>query len=559
MSEPVQKSGTVLGSSAVMAAGTVFSRLSGFARTTLLAAALGTSLHADVFNIANTIPNMLYILLAGGVFNAVLVPQLVRALRNDEDGGTAYTNRIVTLAAIFLAAVSVLLVVAAPLVMRVLLDPQFFTDAYHEQLESIILLARYCLPQVFFYGMFVLVGQVLNSRGVFGPMMWAPIANNVVAIAVLVGYLLVYGPARGAELCGGFSDGAAAFLGIGSTLGIVIQLLVLIPYLHKSGFRFRARYDFRGAGLGHTFRLGVWTVLFVVANQVAYTVVVRIASGGTLNSGVCDPSGSSSGTGYTIYANSFLLVMVPHAVITVSLATAVLPRLSAYAADHDVRAVGRSVVSTMRSAYALVLPLLALLPVVAPDLANVMFGWGSASQSYPDFVPTLSLFVVGTFFFTSHYLVLRGFYALEQNKRVFGIQCVIAAVNIAAALLLTRDISSSQTAPRLVVAYTIAYAVGATLSYAQLSRRTGGLGGRSLTRFAVRMTLVVGLSVGFAWLVRVGLLEVVASGTKVDAALRLVLVGAAGGLAYLALARLFRVGEVTEMVGMLTSRLRRRG
>ncbi|MGO4254877.1 murein biosynthesis integral membrane protein MurJ [Marmoricola sp. RAF53] len=554
---PVPRQPSVLSSSAVMAAGTVFSRMSGFVRTTLLAAALGTGLHADVFNIANTIPNMLYILLAGGVFNAVLVPQLVRALKNDEDGGAAYTNRIITLAAIFLAAVSVVLVLAAPLVMRVLLDPQFFTVTYAEQRDSIITLARYCLPQVFFYGMFVLIGQVLNSRGVFGPMMWAPIANNLVAIAVLVGYLVVYGTAEGDELCAGFSGSAAAFLGIGSTLGIVIQFLVLIPYLRRSGFRFRARYDFRGAGLGHTFRLGVWTVLFVVANQVAYTVVVRIASGGTLNGGVCDPSGSSSGTGYTIYSNSFLLVMVPHAVITVSLATAVLPRLSAFAADHDFRAVGRSVVSTMRSAYALVLPLLALLPVVAPDLANVMFGWGSASDSYSDFVPTLSLFVIGTFFFTSHYLVLRGFYALEQNKRVFGIQCVIAAVNIVAAVLLTRDISSAQTAPRLVISYTIAYAVGATLSYAQLSRRTGGLGGRSLVRFGIRMAVVVGLSVGFAWLVRTGLLEVLGGSGKVDAAVRLVLVGSAGGIAYLALARLFHLEEIGEVVGLLTARLPR--
>ena len=544
-----------------MASGTVVSRLSGFVRTTLLAAALGTGLHADVFNIANTIPNMLYILLAGGVFNAVLVPQLVRALKNDADGGAAYTNRIITLAALFLAAVSVVLVVAAPLVMRVLLDPQFFTAHYAEQRESIITLARYCLPQVFFYGMFVLVGQVLNARGVFGPMMWAPIANNVIAVLVLVGYLLVYGSAQGDELCSGFSGSAAAFLGIGSTLGIVVQFLVLIPYLRRSGFRFRARYDFRGAGLGHTFRLGVWTVLFVVANQIAYTVVVRIASGGTLGGGPCDPSGAEQGTGYTIYSSSFLLVMVPHAVITVSLATAVLPRLSAYAADHDLRAVGRSVVSTMRSAYVLVLPLLAMLPVIAPDVANLIFGWGSARATYTNFVPTLSLFVVGTFFFTSHYLVLRGFYALEQNRRVFWIQCVIAAVNVGAAVLLTRDISSAQTAPRLVIAYSLAYAVGATMSYAQLSRRVGGLGGRSLVRFAVRLGIVVGLSVGLAWLVRQGLLEVLGGSTKPDALVRLAITSAVGGLAYLSLARLFRLEEMGEVVSMLTMRVsgRRRG
>ena len=192
-------SDSLLSSTAVMAAGTIVSRLSGFVRGILLAAALGVTLHADVFNIANTVPNMLYILLAGGVVNAVLVPQLVRAMKNDPDGGEAYTNRIITLAGLFLAVVTVLLVLAAPLLMRLFLGSEYFTPALAAQRESVIDFARYCLPQVFFYGMFVLVGQVLNARGRFGPMMWAPIANNVVAVLVLTTYLVVYGPAVGPE------------------------------------------------------------------------------------------------------------------------------------------------------------------------------------------------------------------------------------------------------------------------------------------------------------------------------------------------------------------------
>ena len=131
-------------------------------RSALLAAALGQQLHADLFTIGNTIPNMLYILLAGGVFNAVLVPQAGRAMKHDEDGGDAYTNRIVTLAALFLGVVTVLLVVAAPG------DEDLPRRLVHlrqprPQRESVIDFARYCLPQVFFYGMFVLAGQILNS------------------------------------------------------------------------------------------------------------------------------------------------------------------------------------------------------------------------------------------------------------------------------------------------------------------------------------------------------------------------------------------------------------
>ena len=412
---------SLLSASAVMAAGTIVSRLSGFVRSTLLVAALGASLHADVFNIANTVPNMLYILLAGGVVNAVLVPQLVRAMRKDPDGGDAYTNRVITLAGLFLAIVTVLLVVAAPLLMRLFLDPKFFTPELAAQRDSVIAFARYCLPQVFFYGMFVLVGQVLNSRGRFGPMMWAPIANNVVSVVILTTYLITIGPATGAEKQGGFTAGAEALLGLGSTLGIVVQFLVLVPYLRSAGFHYRPRFDFRGTGLGHTLRLGVWTVLFVVVNQVAYTVVVRIASSGTV-----DPTGgagSAEGTGYTVYSNSFLLTMVPHAIITVSLATAMLPLLSSYAAAGDLAAIGRSVSATLRSAYALVIPAAALLAIMAMDTAHVIWGYGGGADDYGNFAPSLALFGIGLVLFTAHYLVLRGFYALEQNRRVFLIQC----------------------------------------------------------------------------------------------------------------------------------------
>jgi putative peptidoglycan lipid II flippase len=392
-------------------------------------------------------------------------------------------------------------------------------------------------------------------------MMWAPIANNVIAVAVLVTYLLTLGPARGSELCGGYSSGAEALLGIGSTLGIVAQLVILVPYLRRAGFTFQPRLDLRGSGLGHTLRLGVWTALFVVVNQIAYTVVVRIASSGTVErAGTCETAGQAAdqGTGYTVYSGAFLLAMVPHAIITVSLATAVLPRLSAYAADGDLRALGDAVASTLRSTYALVLPAVALLPIVAGDLASVVWGYGAASDSYTRFVTTLSLFAIGLFFFTTHYLMLRGFYALEQTRRVFFIQCCVSATNIVAALLLTRDIDPVQTAPRLVVAYAIAYAVGAAVSFVQLSRQLGGLAGRRLVRFGVRIGLVVAGAAGLAWLARIGIHHLLTGDDKLTVLVHLVAIGAVGGGGYLALARLVRLEEVTEVTRLVTGRLPRR-
>ena len=200
--DEAEEQSSLLSNSAVMAAGTTVSRLSGFLRAALLSYALGRQLHADVFTVANSLPNMLYILLAGGVFNAVLVPQLVRALRNDPDRGDAYTSRVVTVAALFLVAVTVVLVVAAPLVVD-LVAPSYDGAVR----DSAIAFTRFCLPQVFFYGMYVLVGQILNARGSFGPMMWAPIANNVIAVVVVLVYIVGFGKAEGGEVLSGYSSG----------------------------------------------------------------------------------------------------------------------------------------------------------------------------------------------------------------------------------------------------------------------------------------------------------------------------------------------------------------
>ncbi len=539
----------LLGSSAVMAAGTVVSRMSGFVRTALLAAALGSGLRADVFTIANTVPTMLYILLAGGVFNAVLVPQLVRSMRDDDDGGEAYTNRVMTLAGVFLAVVTVLLVVAAPLVMGVLLDSDYDSAALAAQRDSAVDLARYCLPQVFFYGMFVLVGQVLNARGRFGPMMWAPIANNVIAVAVLVGYLVLYGPASPAEQRGPFGVDQELVLGLGSTVGIVAQLLILVPYLRRAGFVFRPRFDFRGTGLGHTLRLGGWTVLFVVVNQIAYTVVVRLASGGTAQ--------SQDGTGVFIYSSAFLVMMVPHSVITVSLATAVLPRLSAHAAENDLDGLGDRLASTLRTALVVVVPFATLLPLLAPDLANVVWGYGASTDS-SRYVPTLALFGPALVVFTVHYLMLRGFYALERTRAVFLVQCAVAATNILVALTLVAGTDPAGTAPALVLAYTAAYAVGSVISYLTLARGLGGLPALRTTQlggFALRLLPAVAGAALVGYLVVAGLRSVSPDPGWPFSLLTAVLGALVTGLAFAGLGRLLRLVELDAITGLVTSRL----
>jgi putative peptidoglycan lipid II flippase len=544
--DEVDEQAGLLSNSAVMAAGTAVSRLSGFVRAALLSYALGAGLHADIFTVSNTLPNALYILLAGGIFNAVLVPQLVRAMRNDPDRGEAFTSRVVTAAAVFLLAVTVVLVVAAPLIVRLV------THDYHGPVfDSAVAFTRYCLPQVFFYGMYVLVGQILNARGSFGPMMWAPITNNIVSVAVILVYLAGYGTAEGAEVHGGFSGGQELLLGLGSTVGIAVQFLILVPYLRRAGFHYRPRLDLRGTGLGHTLRLGIWTVLFVVVNQVAYVVVQKLATSGAV--------AAPDGTGATVYLNSFLVVMVPHSIVTVSLATAMLPRLSAHAANEDRQALAGALSSTLRAALAVIVPFVALLPVIAPDLARVVFAHGAAAENGVDaYVPTLSLFGPGILFFTLHYLVLRGFYALELNRTVFFVQCAVAATNIVSAVALVAATSAEHTSPALVVAYAASYVVGSAVSYLLLSHRLGGLRSRRLLVFLGRLVIATGLATALTFPVAQVLDGLADDPGTVVAAIRMICVGAVDVLLFLVLARLLRIGEVSAVLATFTRRARAR-
>ena len=374
-----------------------------------MAFTIGTHLDADLFSNANTLPNTLYILVAGGVFNVVLVPQMVRAMKRDPDGGEAYVNRVMTLGLLVLASATVVLMAAVPLLMHLVFDGLLFTARFDEQYASARFLMLLCMPQVFFYGTFVLLGQVLNSRGVFGPMMWAPIANNLVAIAMLGTYLAVFGSSDGR---GGFTATQTALLGLGSTLGIAVQAALLVPYLRRAGFRFRPRFDFRRTGLGHTLRLGAWTLGFIVANQVAYIVVQRLGVGANLEGGRAAAAGSA------VYEIGYLVSQMPHGIITVSLATALIPTLSALAADRSFDDFGEQLARVLRIVLAVIAPLAVAAAILGPSaIQAIAFGGIRANAHAIGW--TVAAFAPAMVFFAVHYMMLRGFYAMENTRTPF--------------------------------------------------------------------------------------------------------------------------------------------
>jgi putative peptidoglycan lipid II flippase len=260
-------------------------------------------------------------------------------------------------------------------------------------------------------------------------------------------------------------------------------------------------------------------------------------------------------TGYTVYAAAFLFVMVPHAIVTVSLATAILPRLSAKAADGDLTGLAGTLAGTLRTALAVVIPFALALPLLAYDAAKVLFGYGATSTTFDHYVPSMILFGPGVVFFTVHYLMLRGFYALELNRTVFWIQCGIAGTNIVAAILLVHEATAAQTSPALVIAYGASYVVGSTVSYLMLRARLGGLESSALARFLVRLLIAGLVSAGVAWVVGL-LLPGGDDVTHLQAGLRLVVLAAVDLGVFVALARLMRIDEVTAFLDIVLRRLR---
>jgi putative peptidoglycan lipid II flippase len=395
--------------------------------------------------------------------------------------------------------------------------------------------------------MFVLVGQILNARDRFGPMMWAPIANNLVSIAVISTYMVLY---HDQPAVGGYSARQEALLGVGSTLGIAVQAMLLLPYLKASGFTIRPRLDFFRTGLRHTVRLGAWTIGFVVVNQIAFFVTTQRATSATSAGG---------GAGYTVFTNAFLLTQVPHSVVTVSLATATVPVMARLAADGRQRHLAAELSSTLRLVLAVMAPCAVVLLVLGPVLASALFSWSKSTGDTSSLGVTLVAFAPGLVLFSLHYVVLRGFYAIEDTRTPFFVQCAIAAVNIVLSITLTLVVSAGLVAPMLAVAYGAAYAVGLTVSLAVLSGRLGGLEGKALLKLTVRVVIAAALAAGGAWVVvavmRTAGLTV---GSKAGSVAMLIVGGAASIGVYTLAARVMRIEEVNNIVALVSARAKRR-
>ncbi|MEV6245276.1 murein biosynthesis integral membrane protein MurJ [Streptomyces sp. NPDC051742] len=447
---------SALRSGALMAAGSLVSRATGFVRAAVVAAALGAGYVADGYAVGNSVPTIVYMLLLGGALNAVFVPELVKAAKEHEDGGVAYTDRLLTLCALALTVLTAAAVLAAPLIV------DLYTDYTGDRREMTVAFARACLPQILFLGLFTLLGQVLNARGRFGAMMWTPVLNNVVVVAVF-GLFLVVGDG------GTLTPGETALLGWGTTAGIALQALALLPSLRAAGFRWRPRLDWRGSGLGAPLRSAGWLVLLVLTNQGAYWVTTLLATSAGSGPGV------GGGSGLAAYNNAYLLWTVPHGIITVSLVTALLPRMSGAAADGDLAGVRRDVSYALRTSSAAVVPAACALLALAVPLMTVVFRYGATSA---DDVRAMSwilmAFAPGLVALSGQYVCTRAFYALRDTRTPFLLNLVIAGLNAALSFAAYHYLPTRWAVAGMAAGYSLALWAGWALTAYVLRRRLGG-------------------------------------------------------------------------------------
>ena len=462
--------------SAMLASGTLVSRLLGFAKAWLLVQAIGAvSFAANAYGTATTIPNSLYAIIAQGILNAVLVPQIVRASVNP-DGGRAYINKLVTLGMVVFASIALVATFLAPVLITVFGVPP-------EQRELATAFAYWSLPQIFFLGLYTLLGEVLNARKSFGPFTWAPVVNNIVAIVLLVVFILAFGTASRGGHGTEWSFWMITLLAGGATLGIAVQALVLFVFWRRVGLRFRFDFGWRGVNLGTAGKAAGWTFAMLIATQLAGLIEINVSN-----------SAGPHFAGPFVMQNAWLIFMLPHGIIAVSIVTAFYTRMAEHAHQGAVNSFRQDFSSAARSIMLFIVFASAALIVTAYPIARVFTG------DYQAMGLVLVAYLIGLVPFSLVFMAQRAFYSLGDTRTPFFFTLAQVVV-IVVGVLICFAVPPSVRAASVALVVSLASLLQAVLAFWLLRRRTGGVDGTrifgSLWRFLVAGVAAMIAGAGF--------------------------------------------------------------
>lgn len=539
----VDGAGSLLKSGAVMALGTMASRVTGFLRTAVLVAALGTGAVGDAYNTANTVPFIVYDLLLGGVLTAVHIPLIIRAREKDTRYGEEFEQRLFTLAVLTLGAITAVAALLGPVFIDIY-GPNF----HGAQRDLAVTFARIFAVQIFFLGISAFTGAILNVRKRFGPPMWAPVINNIVICAVGAVFLLM---ASGKVAPSSITPNQIALLSAGTVGGIALQTLALWPSLRSAGFRWRPRFDFRGSELSEIGRMAVWTLAYVITTQVGFAVTTSLSN----SAGVRGRLEGVGNVGYTPYFNAYQLFQLPYAIIGVSVVTALLPRMSKHAAEGRRDLVRDDFSSGIRLSAALIIPAAVLLYALGPQITVVLFAHGNTSAADTAVIATvMRAFAIVLIPFALYQLMLRVFYALGDTRTPALICLVTVAVNITSAETVYHLLPTQKIIVGIALSFGLAQSAGAFVSWLVLRRRLNGMDGRAVLTAYLKLAFAA-LPMGiYAFCIGFGF-DRLAGTTLLSSFAALVIGSAGGGFIYLTATRFLRVPEVETMTRTITARI----
>jgi putative peptidoglycan lipid II flippase len=515
-----------------MSISTGVSRVTGFVRNWAMAYAMGKTLLASSYVVANNIPNMIYELVAGGVLSAVFIPIFIERLKREgEQDATSLANTTLNIALIALGVVAVIATIWAEPFVRT----QTFTLS-RDEITVAVYLFRFFAIQIVFYGAMVIFTGILNSHRHFIAPATGPILNNVVVVATMLIYVRLKGDPRL----------ALTVLGIGTSLGVFAQMAVNIPVLIRLKYRWRPSIDPRHPALRDLVRKMVPILGYVVVNLIGVTFRNAYAFGAPTRPPGAGPSALQ-------YAWQFY--QLPHGIFAVALATAIFPELSEHAAHEDMPGYRSRFARGLRANAALVIPMVGMLIALATPLCTLYaLGGGAFTQAdVPLVAGVLRVWCLGLFSYSSYIFTVRGFYALQDTRTPMITNAFVHMLQIALYATLTagafgwpgiglRGIPAAD-----ATAFTLHFLVMLYL----LRRRVGGFGVRGIAWVATRMAAATLVGGAVAWgIVRLtpGL-----TATRFGFLLQLLVAGVLGLAVTYGLGALMRVKEL-EMARTMARR-----
>lgn len=532
-----------------MASGTVISRILGFARSVLLAMVIGVTTNAaDAFGVANQLPNNVYAIIVGGVLQAVLVPQIVRA-RAHLDGGKGYVDKLLTFIITIFFFTTVATTLAAPVLVSL-----YTTGWSADQLALATAFAYWCLPQLFFYGLYSLLGEVLNARSAFGPFMWAPVLNNVVALIGLVAYIVVFGTdPTGEQSVASWSQLQISWIAGTATLGVIAQALILFVAWKRIGMKLNLNFKWRGFGLRPALKAASWSLGMVVVTQIGGLVQTVVAS-----SAVSARSNSIAIASVAAAAIAWLIFMLPHSVATVSIATAYFTKMSAHVHENRIDLLKGDLAQGLRTISLISVFSSAVLIVLAYPVSRIFIG---------EYVGTVALanvliaLMIGLLPFSFVFMMQRAFYALEDTRTPFVFTSIQIALHIVGSITMSVLVAREWLVVSLSLVTSVTVSIQALIAYLLLRRRIGSLGEHKIASSTTMFTLVAAVAALAGW----GTLELLGGTSEGSFAMKTILnsliadvvVGLVMLAVYLVLLKLLRVREVDGALSKALGILRR--